>query len=108
MPWPTRMEKATAELAAVLDAGVRVLVYSGQYDLICNHLGTETVLRELQWSGNARRQEAHPGVWQVNHQPAGYSRQYRNLQSLVILNAGHMVPMDQQGGPGDVQGLPRG
>ena len=86
---------ATEELAYVLEAGIRVLVYSGQYDLICNHLGTETALRELQWSGKDTWGKAHPGVWQVKHQPAGYSRQYRNLQFLVVLNSGHMVPMDQ-------------
>ncbi len=86
---------ATTELAYVLDAGVRVLVYSGQYDLICNHLGTEAALRGLDWNGKDNWGESHPGVWQVNHQPAGYSRQYRNLQSLVVLNSGHMVPLDQ-------------
>ena len=96
MLFPTRMAKgATEELAYVLEAGIRVLVYSGQYDLICNHLGTETALRELQWSGKDTWGKAHPGVWQVKHQPAGYSRQYRNLQFLVVLNSGHMVPMDQ-------------
>jgi hypothetical protein len=28
------------ELATVLNAGIRVLVFSGQFDLICNHIGT--------------------------------------------------------------------
>ena len=25
-------------------------IYSGQYDIICNHMGTETVLRALNWA----------------------------------------------------------
>ena len=37
---------ATAPLVAVLDdeSGVNVLVYSGQYDIICNHLGNEKMI----------------------------------------------------------------
>jgi hypothetical protein len=27
----------------VLDRGLRVLVFAGQYDLICNHIGIEKV-----------------------------------------------------------------
>lgn len=86
---------ATEELATVLNAGVRVLVYSGQYDLICNHIGTETALRELNWEGKEQWGIAKPGAWLVDQVPVGYARSHRNLQSLVILNAGHMVPMDQ-------------
>lgn len=86
---------AMAELATVLNAGVRVLVYSGQYDLICNHIGTETALNELNWEGQEQWANTKPGVWLVGQKPAGYARSYRNLQSVVIMNSGHMVPMDQ-------------
>ena len=27
--------------------------YSGQYDIICNHMGTEAVLRALNWAHGA-------------------------------------------------------
>jgi hypothetical protein len=33
----------TKELGYVLDRGLRVLVFAGQYDLICNHIGIEKV-----------------------------------------------------------------
>ena len=31
---------------------VQVLVYSGQFDLVCQHLGTEKMLDALPWSVN--------------------------------------------------------
>lgn len=90
---------AMGELATALNTGIRVLVYSGQYDLICNHVGTETALRELKWDGQEQWKQARPGAWfaiaNTNGQPAGYVRTYRNLQSVVVKDAGHMVPMDQ-------------
>lgn len=42
---------ATEQLVYVLAAGVRVLLFSGQFDVICNHLGTEKLLAKLDWAG---------------------------------------------------------
>lgn len=84
----------TKELAEALQAGVRTLVYSGQFDLICNHLSTETVLNALPWSGKAEWNKAPSGVWLLDKRPVGYQRSFKNLQSLLVLDAGHMVPMD--------------
>lgn len=87
-----------------------MLVYSGQYDMVCHHLGTEKSLEQLQWSGQKDFNQAKRGVWVVDRRPAvtnhlllylttsfsqGYVKSSRNLQSLLVLDAGHMVPMDQ-------------
>jgi carboxypeptidase C (cathepsin A) len=85
---------ATAELTVVLNADVRVLVYAGQYDIICNHLGVEKMLSELQWKSTKKWNEAQPGVWVVDSSPAGHVKVYNNLQYALILNSGHMMPMD--------------
>lgn len=73
----------TAELVAVLNRGMRVLLYSGQYDIICNHIGSEKMLRELHWTGRDAWLKAQPGVWLVDKQPAGYVKSHRNLHSLL-------------------------
>jgi carboxypeptidase D len=86
---------AAPQLISILDAGIRVLVFSGQYDLVCHHLGTENLLMDLSWSGNTGWQKADTGVWVVDNSPAGYIKQFKNLQSLVVLDSGHMVPMNQ-------------
>eukprot|EP01035_Chromulina_nebulosa_P021146 gene21146-27398_t len=86
----------TRELAAVLDSKrVHVLVYAGQYDLICNHIGVELALHHLNWSEAMSWQLSQPGVYVYDGEPVGYIKSYENLKYLRIMNSGHMVPMDQ-------------
>lgn len=86
----------SAELVSILNQGLRVLVYSGQFDLVCHFLGNEKVLSSLPWSGQSQwiEQTKSPGVWYVDKKPAGFVKAFKNLQSLVVLDSGHMVPMD--------------
>jgi carboxypeptidase D len=72
----------TNELTMVLEQGIRVLIYAGQYDLICNHIGVEKALLYLPWSHKDDWNKAQPGVWLLDNQPAGYSKSYQNLQYL--------------------------
>jgi len=81
----------TEELKQVLNTGLPVLHFSGQFDIICHHLGTEKLLSKLDWDGKSGWLSAQPGVWLVDGQPAGYLKSYKNLQSLVVLDSGHMV-----------------
>ena len=85
----------TAELAAILDLGIRVLIYSGQYDIICNHLGIEKSINLLFWSGRKGWLDTVPAVWMSSNIPAGYVKGYKNLKYVLVLHAGHMVPMDK-------------
>lgn len=73
----------TQELIDVLDRGMRMLLYSGQFDIICNHLGSEKMLRALPWFGRNEWLKAQPGIWLVDKQPAGFIKSYKNLQSLL-------------------------
>ena len=70
---------------------MRVLLYSGQYDVICHHLGTERMLNHLDWNGRQKWQESQPGVWVQGNNPFGYLKSYANLQFLLFLDSGHMV-----------------
>jgi carboxypeptidase C (cathepsin A) len=38
-------------VAALLDSGIRVMIYVGTYDWICNFVGNERVFGSLKWSG---------------------------------------------------------
>lgn len=73
----------TKELTHVLDAGVRVLVFAGQYDLICNHVGIEKVLRGVPWKHQRDWLLALPGVWAAEGKPIGFSRSFKNLEFLI-------------------------
>lgn len=91
-------------LATLLDAGqYRVLLYSGQLDVIVPYRGTVNVARSLQWSGAEQFRNATRTIWRVPvpggrenvTDVAGYATAHGPLTVLLIRNAGHMVPYDQ-------------
>lgn len=87
-------------LPALLESDVNVLLFSGDQDLICNHLGTENLIHNMNWKG-ATGFETDPGVWAPRHdwsfegEPAGLYQYARNLTYVLFYNASHMVPFDQ-------------
>jgi hypothetical protein len=72
------------ELAAVLDAGVRVLMYSGQFDLIVHHLGTEKALEELQWRDREAFAAAKGAVFLVRASIQEYSYLHSRTPLLTL------------------------
>ncbi|KAL7688151.1 putative peptidase S10, serine carboxypeptidase, alpha/Beta hydrolase [Plasmopara halstedii] len=84
------------KLSSLLQKGVRVLFYNGQWDMMCNHYGTEKLLLNLEWNGSEAYQQAPKYTWRVqgHHIPAGFAQQGGNLTYLVVAGAGHAVPMD--------------
>lgn len=82
----------------LLEAGIKMLVFNGNFDLICNHLGNEAMLDALQWSGGADFRDAPRNVWMRNCgskcEVAGYAREAAGLSFVVVHGGSHMVPMD--------------
>ncbi|EKM51716.1 uncharacterized protein PHACADRAFT_150354 [Phanerochaete carnosa HHB-10118-sp] len=82
-------------IGALLERGVRVLLYVGANDWICNWVGNEQMSRELVWTG----QKAFTGEplreWEVDGEVAGVTRAANGLTFATIDGAGHMVPMDK-------------
>ena len=74
---------------------MRLLFYSGQFDLICNHVGTDMFLDTLQWSGAQAYAQAPSSMWVANGAVAGYVREGGGLSFLRVLGGSHMVPMDR-------------
>jgi len=75
--------------------GVPVLVYNGQFDLICNHVGTESYLSTMgAWSGLPDWLRARRAVWNVRGKIAGYVKASGPLTYLLVLGGSHMVPLD--------------
>ncbi|KAJ5086367.1 hypothetical protein NUU61_007674 [Penicillium alfredii] len=86
-------------LPGLLESNVKVLLFSGDQDLICNHLGTEQLIHNMKWKGGTGF-ETSPGVWARRHdwsfegEPAGIYQHARNLTYVLFYNASHMVPFD--------------
>jgi len=76
-------------------ADYRVLVYSGDYDYICNWVGGFSWTSKLVWTGQSQFNAANFTDWRVNGKVAGTSKNALNLTFLKVSAAGHMVPMDQ-------------
>lgn len=86
-------------IPGLIESGVNVLLFSGDKDMICNHIGTETYIHGLKWKG-ATGFETAPGEWAPRHdwtfegEPAGIYQHARNLTYVLFYNASHMVPFD--------------
>ncbi|KAF5376948.1 hypothetical protein D9615_007272 [Tricholomella constricta] len=87
-------------VAALLERGVRVLIYVGTYDWICNWVGNERWTRALEWSGREEFASQELRVWEVgvdstSRKRAGRTRSARGLTFATVEGAGHMVPYDK-------------
>ncbi|CEL11419.1 Putative Pheromone-processing carboxypeptidase kex1 [Aspergillus calidoustus] len=96
---PQRSPPSVTLLPGLLESGVEILLFSGDRDLICNHVGTEHLISNMKWNGGAGF-ETSPGVWSPRHdwtfedEPAGFYQSARNLTYVLFYNASHMVPFD--------------
>jgi carboxypeptidase C (cathepsin A) len=74
----------------------RVLLFNGQFDWVCNHMGIETMLEHhLEWVGRKEYLASPQVPWYVDGVLAGYVRSAASLTHVLVVDAGHMVPSDQ-------------
>ncbi|KAH6627105.1 Alpha/Beta hydrolase protein [Chaetomium sp. MPI-SDFR-AT-0129] len=91
--------KPSFDLLPDILSEIPVMLFSGAEDLICNHLGTESLISRLNWNGG-RGFEVSPGNWAPRRdwtfegEDAGFWQEARNLTYVVFYNASHMVPFD--------------
>ncbi|KAF0700888.1 Aste57867_8608 [Aphanomyces stellatus] len=86
----TRSASSLSKYPAILAAGLKALIYSGDADSNVNFLGTE---RWLTADGlNLTVREKWQAWFGPDSQLAGYSTRYTNLTFTTVKGAGHMVP----------------
>ncbi|KAL9044349.1 MAG: hypothetical protein Q9214_002508, partial [Letrouitia sp. 1 TL-2023] len=91
--------KPSISLLPELLEKIPVLLFSGEKDLICNHLGTEELIHNLKWNGG-QGFELSPGTmaprrdWTFEGESAGIYQEARNLTYVLFYNSSHMVPFD--------------
>lgn len=78
-------------VGALLDRGIRVLVYAGNYDAIANWVGIERFTLELDWTGKEEYGSQAMREWKVDDAVVGLTRSARGLTFATIYGAGHMV-----------------
>lgn len=87
-------------LQTLLDAPqqYKIVIYSGQLDVIIGAALTERFLPTVQWSGQTDYTTAERMVWRISDSDpdvAGFVRVAKNLQQVIIIGAGHIAPHDQ-------------
>lgn len=82
-------------VAALLERGVRALIYVGTYDWICNWVGNEAFTLAMEWSGQEAFVKAPLEEWKVEGKTAGKVRSAGPLTFVTVDAAGHMVPLDK-------------
>ncbi|POM61516.1 Serine protease family S10 [Phytophthora palmivora] len=90
-------------VADLLNDGVRVLLYIGDADAMCNWSGNKAWIDALEWKGKEafNNAEEKPLLTRDLLNPsaalldAGTARSFENLALVRIFNAGHMVPTHQ-------------
>ena len=54
------MESQMEDIAFILNAGYKTLIYDGNFDIICNHSGVLDMIADMQWDGKADYDKVSP------------------------------------------------
>ncbi|KAI0354049.1 serine carboxypeptidase [Trametes cingulata] len=82
-------------IGALLERGIRALIYVGATDYICNWIGNERMTLALEWSQQGAFRSAPLEEWIVEGKVAGVTRSGGGLTYATIAGAGHMAPYDK-------------
>ncbi|CAL9083438.1 unnamed protein product [Musa textilis] len=89
------MRNLEVGIPALLEDGIQLLVYAGEYDLICNWLGNSRWVHAMEWAGQSGFVSSSEIPFLVDGVEAGLLKSHGSLSFLKVHDAGHMVPMDQ-------------
>ncbi|XP_040820711.1 probable serine carboxypeptidase CPVL isoform X2 [Ochotona curzoniae] len=76
----------------------KVLIYSGQLDIIVAASLTERSLRAMEWKGSREYKKVARKVWKIfktDTEVAGYVRQVGDFHQVIVRGGGHILPYDQ-------------
>jgi len=82
-------------VAGLLERGIKILIYAGDYDWICNWIGNLKWTEEMEWTGQGAYLATTLEPWTVDVEPAGVTRGAKGLTFATVHGAGHMVPYDK-------------
>ena len=85
------MKNFDPPIPAMLQAGVRVMIYAGTEDFICNWVGNQRWVDSLPWYGKGQWAAAEEQEWMVDGKTAGTAKSVGPLSFVKVDKAGHMV-----------------
>ena len=85
------MKNFDPPIPAMLQAGIRVMIYAGTEDFICNWVGNQRWVDSLPWYGKGQWAAAEEQEWMVDGKTAGTAKSVGPLSFVKVDKAGHMV-----------------
>mgnify|MGYP001494942347 FL=1 len=82
-------------LPGLLEQGLKLYLFNGDKDIICNHLGVENYVKKLSWEDKQFDESARWHEWYHESEVVGSFIKDRNVVLINIFNASHMVPYDK-------------
>ncbi|KAK1321362.1 Serine carboxypeptidase-like [Acorus calamus] len=79
------MKNLEVGIPALVDDGIKVLIYAGEYDLICNWLGNYRWVNSMKWSGQKMFVAAPMDPFTVDGEEAGLLKTYGPLNFLKVI-----------------------
>ncbi|XP_038698841.1 serine carboxypeptidase-like [Tripterygium wilfordii] len=89
------MKNLDVKIPPLLKDEIKVLIYAGEYDLICNWIGNLDWVTEMEWDGKKKFGTAPVNLFFVDGAKAGSLTSYGDLAFIKVFNSSHMVPTDQ-------------
>ena len=90
------MHNYQTQIPEQLADGIRVLIYAGDQDYICNWIGNKAWTVAMEWPHKADFNAATDEPWMAGgSKEAGKLRSANGFSFLQVYDAGHMVPLDQ-------------
>merc|ERR1719277_991947 len=89
------MRNYHTKLPDMLADDIKVLIYAGDVDYICNWLGNKKWTMALEWPHKADFNAAADQPYTVDGKQVGRIRTSNGFHFMQVYQAGHMVPMDQ-------------
>lgn len=86
--WMLRYDTILPEMLA---DGVRIMIYAGDQDLICNYYGNRRWVNALQWGQSKDWAAAKDADWMVGDEPAGRVKEVGPLSFVQVFKAGKLL-----------------
>ena len=78
-------------IAELLARDVKILIYAGTLDFICNWIGNEKWTLEMEWFGQKDFGSQALRDWTIDSKVVGQTRSAHGLTFATVLNGGHAV-----------------
>jgi len=81
-------------ISELLARDVKVLIYAGTLDFICNWVGNEKWTLEMEWFGQKDYTSQALRDWTIDGKVVGQTRSAHGLTFATVFDGGHALPHD--------------